>query len=165
MRRSLFAAILLLSLLLSACGGHPTPEPRVSNETVPPVATVRKTRPVETKSTEAASEEEAEEKESPEDDRPEPDVSTAEVVSSGSGASTESSDNSVPAARDGYLYYVKVNTQANVVTVYSADDEGKYTVPVRAMICSTGSETPQNTTCSLYGGSRWYWLRLVHGEP
>ena len=39
-------------------------------------------------------------------------------------------------------YYLKVNVQANTVTVYMCDDNDAYTVPVRAMVCSTGSATP-----------------------
>lgn len=39
-------------------------------------------------------------------------------------------------------YYIKVNYGAQVATVYSKDDDGKYTIPVKAMICSTGTATP-----------------------
>jgi len=39
-------------------------------------------------------------------------------------------------------YYVMVNVQANTVTVYESDEDGAYTVPVRAMVCSTGGATP-----------------------
>ena len=37
-----------------------------------------------------------------------------------------------------YPYYIKVNRQANCVTVYKKDEKGNYTVPVRAMVCSVG---------------------------
>lgn len=36
------------------------------------------------------------------------------------------------------LYSIKVNRQMNCVTVYTYDSDGKYTIPVRAMICSCG---------------------------
>ena len=35
-------------------------------------------------------------------------------------------------------YFIKVNRSQNCVTVYTYDKNGEYTVPVRAMICSTG---------------------------
>ena len=43
-------------------------------------------------------------------------------------------------------YYIKVNIQANVVTIYKKDANGEYTVPVKAMICSTGEYTPPRTS-------------------
>jgi len=43
-------------------------------------------------------------------------------------------------------YMVMVNRQENCVTVYKKDSEGNYTVPYKAMICSTGGElTPLGT--------------------
>lgn len=36
------------------------------------------------------------------------------------------------------LYSIKVNRQMNCVTVYTYDSKGKYTIPVRAMVCSCG---------------------------
>lgn len=39
-------------------------------------------------------------------------------------------------------YYIKVNYKAQVVNVYTYDKNGKYTVPVKAFVCSTGTETP-----------------------
>lgn len=45
-----------------------------------------------------------------------------------------------------HLYCLVVNRRTDTVTVYTYDDEGKYTVPVRAMVCSCGAggenETP-----------------------
>lgn len=38
------------------------------------------------------------------------------------------------------LYYIKVNRLKNCVTVYTYDDKNKYTIPVRAMICSCGED-------------------------
>lgn len=55
-------------------------------------------------------------------------------------------------------YYIKVNNSANVVTVYTKDSSGQYTVPVKAMVCSTGTDTPTSGT---YGIKlRWEWLAL-----
>lgn len=37
-------------------------------------------------------------------------------------------------------YYIMVNRKSNTVTVYTQDAEGAYTVPYKAMICSTGRQ-------------------------
>lgn len=49
---------------------------------------------------------------------------------------------------NGQPYYVKVNRLMNVVTVYGLDEDGRYTVPVRAMVCSVG--TYNNTPVGTY---------------
>ena len=43
-------------------------------------------------------------------------------------------------------YYIKVNKTQNVVNIYTKDSEGNYTVPFKAMICSTGTSTPKAGT-------------------
>lgn len=48
-------------------------------------------------------------------------------------------------AASNYPYMIKVNKQQNCVTIYGKDSKGKYTVPVKAMICSTGADTPLGT--------------------
>ncbi len=58
-------------------------------------------------------------------------------------------------------YYIKVNYGANVVTVYTKDNEGNYTVPVKAMVCSTGRGTPRSGTYPIKG--RWEWGTLFGG--
>lgn len=55
-------------------------------------------------------------------------------------------------------YYIKVNYGAQVVNIYKKDDAGNYTVPVKAMICSTGTATPTSGVYSI--PARWEWLRL-----
>lgn len=58
-------------------------------------------------------------------------------------------------------YYIKVNYKAQVVTVYTKDENGKYTKPVKAMVCSTGTYTP---TSGVYKTPYKYrWLRMVGG--
>ena len=49
------------------------------------------------------------------------------------------------AARN-HPYYIMVNRQMNTVTIYEKDSEGFYTVPVKAMICSTGREGHETPT-------------------
>lgn len=58
-------------------------------------------------------------------------------------------------------YYIKVNYGAQVVTIYKKDDSGNYTVPVKAMVCSTGTYTPKSGVYSI--PLRWKWLGLQGG--
>lgn len=63
-----------------------------------------------------------------------------------------------------YPYLIKVNKKMNTVTIYKKDSKGKYTVPVKAMVCSTGANTPLGTfkTKTKY---RWKWLSgNVYGQ-
>ena len=58
-------------------------------------------------------------------------------------------------------YYIKVNNQANVVTIYKKDSKGNYTVPIKAMICSIGTATPES---GVYIMSDKYTWRLLQGD-
>ncbi len=63
-----------------------------------------------------------------------------------------------------YPYLIKVNKKMNTVTIYKKDTKGKYTVPIKAMVCSTGKNTPIGTfkTKAKY---RWKWLyHNVYGQ-
>ena len=55
-------------------------------------------------------------------------------------------------------YYIKVNYGAQVVTVYTKDSNGKYTKPVKAMVCSTGRYTPTSGTYRTLGKGNWWGL-------
>ena len=58
-------------------------------------------------------------------------------------------------------YYIKINSAANCLTIYSKDENGDYTNPIKAMICSTGDYTPPNGkypgTRYKISGSKWEW--------
>ena len=56
-------------------------------------------------------------------------------------------------------YYIKVNYGAQVVNIYTKDSKGKYTVPVKAMVCSTGTHTPTSGVYTI--GYRWEWLEMI----
>lgn len=83
-------------------------------------------------------------------------------------------DYSQAPADNGCPYYVKVNRQMNVVTIYALDDEGYYTVPVKAMVCSVGKNdgTPAGTFqtsdkhswCSLVGGVYGQYAYRIQGQ-
>lgn len=55
------------------------------------------------------------------------------------------SKGSTASAASRYPYMIKVNKKMNTVTVYGKDENGKYTKPVKAMVCSTGKATPLGT--------------------
>ena len=66
---------------------------------------------------------------------------------------------------DGTPYYIKINYGAQVVTIYKKDAEGNYTIPVKAMVCSTGVATPKSGVYKIQ--YRWKWLGLqgdVYGQ-
>lgn len=57
------------------------------------------------------------------------------------------------------VYMIRVNRQMNCVTVYTYDESGNYTVPVRAMICSCGKNDGTILgTYNLYFKSEWLGL-------
>lgn len=63
-------------------------------------------------------------------------------------------------------YYIKINNQANVVTIYTKDEVGNYTIPYKAMICSIGTATPAaGNVYTIPGGKwdRWTWGQMVGG--
>ena len=62
-------------------------------------------------------------------------------------------------------YYIKVNYGAQVVTIYEQNEEGKYTKPIKAMVCSTGEYTPKSGVYKI--PNKWKWLGLegdVYGQ-
>ncbi len=61
-------------------------------------------------------------------------------------------------AKAGSPYYIKVNKQQNCVTIYEKDKAGKYTIPVKAMACSTGPDTPLGTYNTLI---KYRWKLLM----
>ena len=54
-----------------------------------------------------------------------------------------------------YPYWIKVNYSANTVTIYGKDANGEYTVPVKAMVCSTGAQTPHSGVYKTPQKARW----------
>ena len=57
-------------------------------------------------------------------------------------------------------YYIKINKRACCITIYSKDDAGNYTVPCKAMVCSTGNATPLGTYSM---GRQARWLQFEEG--
>lgn len=73
----------------------------------------------------------------------------------------EEGDNGDIFKDNGYPYMIKVNRQMNVVTIYTLDEEGCYTVPYKAMVCSVGlnNKTPRGTF--KIQKDRYEWRELV----
>ena len=62
---------------------------------------------------------------------------------------------------NGCPYYIMVNRRQNTVTVYGLDDAGYYTVPVKAMICSTGRQghaTPLGNFSIYDERDKWHYM-------
>ncbi len=55
-------------------------------------------------------------------------------------------------------YYIKVNYQANCVTIYSKDENNNYSNPVKAMVCSCGTATPKSGVFKTSKGYEWGFL-------
>ncbi len=73
-------------------------------------------------------------------------------------SSNQNKNNNLP-------YYIKVNYGAQVVSVYSKDGDGNYTVLKKTMVCSTGTHTPKSGVYAIPG--RWSWGALqgnVYGQ-
>ena len=62
-------------------------------------------------------------------------------------------------------YFIRVNYGQNVVTIYTKDSNGEYTVPYKAMVCSTGTATPRSGTYTMPSGtySRGTWGMMIGG--
>lgn len=79
-------------------------------------------------------------------------------------------------AEEALPYQILVNRAANTVTVYTLDDAGAYTVPLKAMVCSTGRaghETPLGTYsvlplkkewCLMYDGTYGQYTTAFNGD-
>lgn len=72
-----------------------------------------------------------------------------------------------------FPYYIKINRMQNCITVYTLDENGEYTIPCKAMVCSTGlyNATPSGTYQistkyrwrELYGGVYGQYATRIHG--
>ncbi len=63
-------------------------------------------------------------------------------------------------AKEKSPYYIKVNKLQNCVTIYEKDKKGEYTIPIKAMTCSTGMDTP----IGIYDTLAKYRWKLLMGD-
>ena len=52
-------------------------------------------------------------------------------------------------------YYIKVNYGENAVAIYKKDENGYYSIPVKAMVCSCGTATPKSGVYKTSKGYEW----------
>lgn len=73
---------------------------------------------------------------------------------------TESTETQETAAE--FPYYIRINRKQNCITVFSLDENGEYTVPCKAIICSTGlyNATPRGT---YHLSTKYLWRELYGG--
>ena len=57
-------------------------------------------------------------------------------------------------------YEIKINKQANCVTIYARDGANGYIIPVKSMLCSTGDDTPLGTIRTL---AKYRWAAMYNG--
>lgn len=62
---------------------------------------------------------------------------------------------------NGQPYMIKVNRKMNVVTIYMPDEDGYYTVPYKAMVCSVGLNNKTPTGTFKMQKDRYEWRELV----
>lgn len=74
------------------------------------------------------------------------------------GSATAKPSGTTGTASGGKAYYIRINLTCCTVNIYEKDEEGNYTIPIKAMVCSTGTATPTSGVYRI--GSRWEWLRL-----
>ena len=65
---------------------------------------------------------------------------------------------------NGLPYYIMVNRAQSTVTVYGLDSSGYYTVPVKAMICSTGRQGHATPLGTFTLGGKWQWVHMLDGS-
>ena len=77
-----------------------------------------------------------------------------------------------PITESMFPYRIRINRELNTVTVYSPDKDGTYSVPVKAMVCSTGAATPagvfhtfnRSQWRSLFGGVYGQYVTDIVGD-
>ena len=134
---------MLMILSLAACGSEPAEDVLAPDEEIEEVET-----PVEDTQEEPAPEVESEPV--PEEE-PKPEQPTT------NSGSTDPAKPKIPQSDKAYL--VRINLTHCTVNIYTKDENGEYTVPLKAMICSTGYATPGAGTFYRLGNT-WEWLRL-----
>lgn len=104
-------------------------------------------------------------------------VETSETVDATEMRETEAAETpeatETPDVTAAFHYYIKINRMQNCITVYTPDENGEYTIPYKAMVCSTGlyNATPSGTYQistkyrwrELYGGVYGQYATRIHG--
>jgi lipoprotein-anchoring transpeptidase ErfK/SrfK len=75
---------------------------------------------------------------------------------------TEQTEQTESSVNSEYPYYIMVNRQENCVTIYGLDNNGAYTIPVKAMVCSVG--VSDGTPLGTFQTSDKYTWRYLYGN-
>ncbi len=70
----------------------------------------------------------------------------------------------VAGADESLPYTIKVNRAKNCITVYAIDENGEYTIPYKAMICSTGLNKDSTPVGVFTTTDKYDWNKLVDGS-
>ena len=84
------------------------------------------------------------------------------VVFDEESETTENTEVIIQAEEEVLPYYIKINRKQNVITVYKKDDGDNYTIPIRAIVCSTGlyNATPKGV---FHLSNKYIWRELNGG--
>lgn len=63
-----------------------------------------------------------------------------------------------------YPYFIRVNRLANCVTVYEKDENGNYSKPIKAMICSVGRNREKTPMGSFRTSAKYSWRYLFGNQ-
>ncbi len=58
-------------------------------------------------------------------------------------------------------YLIKVNRVCNTITVYARDENGKYTAPIKAIVCSVGQKNTQTKLGTFQTKEKYRWKELM----
>lgn len=73
---------------------------------------------------------------------------------------TTSPEQETPKPED-YPYLVKVNRVMNCVTVYKKDENNEFTIPYKALVCSTGKNVDDTPLGTFTTSGKYEWCRMV----
>jgi len=90
------------------------------------------------------------------------------TVSAGVAAAPTGAARAAQTRSNGKPYYIMVNRQTCSVTIYALDDNGYYSIPYKAMICSVGTSSLGYTPTGDFElpGVHWTWKYMsgVYGQ-
>lgn len=161
MKKRIMAGLLAAVMLLCVGCGKKT---ELVEEVMDLPAQTEELQTVETTQKTEDQKEDKTKKEEKKTEEKEEEKETAQTVKTSSKITTSSktSSNKKTGFTSSKTYYIKVNRQMNTVTVYTKDKDGYFTEPYKAMVCSTGGDTPTGTY-DISGCGQWNWLGLVGG--
>ncbi len=152
MKRSILVCFLLVCLVilpLSGCGGQEILPESLSNPESEVISDIGSEISSTVDDTTSAVKHDVEEIGSQMED--------ASEVSSETNSKSDKKEPSQATLRQ--QYYLRINRAMNTCTVYTKDDKGKFTVPVKAIVVSCGGSNTPLGTFSI--GTQYRWLLMV----